>query len=116
MHKHAYSHQSPLRKKVWRLLSDYVDTEGPGGTALEIGIDALERVAGTTFLPDAPHHVHSLMVAALRDSASRECASEVILASIAVWAMIYDITDDARKDLMSLLEIGMALKDQAEVI
>lgn len=94
-------------------LASFVDSgNGRGGCALEIGAYALERAAGKEFVLSEAAHVLHLMLTALRDPATSDHSSEIILASLAAWAMAEDLSDEAKRNFMNLLEAAFAVLDQ----
>jgi len=93
-------------------LASFVDRDGRGGCALEIGAFALEKAAGRGFVLSESTHVLHLMLKALRDPATSVHSSEIILASFAAWAMSEDLSHDAKRNFMNLLEAAFAVLDQ----
>lgn len=92
-------------------LSNYVDLQGSGGLALEIGLDALEQAGKQQVIYESNHVLH-LMLEALRNPINSESPCEIILAAIGVWGLTENIDADARMNLMSLLEAGFSVIDQ----
>ncbi len=98
-------------------LASFIDSgNGRGGYALEIGAHALERAAGKEFVISEAVHVLHLMLTALRDPATSDHSSEIILASFAAWAMSEELSDETKRNFMNLLEAAFAVLDQNVVL
>lgn len=93
-------------------LSSYVDLQGRGGFALEIGLDALEQASGKQHIIYEANQVIHVMLKALRNPITSESPCEIILAAIGVWSLTENLDPEARMNLMSLLEAGFSVIDQ----
>lgn len=96
-------------------LSSFVDMDGGGGYALEIGAYALERAAGEGFVLSEASHVLNVMLKALRDPTTSSHSSEIILAAFAAWAMSENLSYESQRNFMNLLEAALAVVDQNNV-
>ncbi|BCU08327.1 hypothetical protein [Allochromatium tepidum] len=93
-------------------LSNYVDLNGSGGVALEIGLDALEHAAGKQQIIYEASHVQHLVLNALRNPINSESPCEIILAAVGVWGLTENLDSETRMNLMSLLEACFSVVDQ----
>lgn len=91
---------------------NFLGTGKYGGATIEIGSNALAEQQGETLFSEPSHVLHAA-VSALRDPLSSEHKTEIIIASLAVWGMIEDLSDNARLNLTSLLEAMASTVDQS---
>lgn len=107
---HQSHNSGDLRYGLVRAMDAYVSNieHGYGRTALEIGAELLEQTGGL----NDPAGIIAATVQALRSRQAEGCFTEVVLAAVGAMAMMGDMPDDTRHELLSLVEAGLALVDQ----
>jgi enhancing lycopene biosynthesis protein 2 len=90
----------------------FLESSAHGAIAIKMGAFALTETEGNHQVFFEPHHVTHSVINALRHEENSDQKAEVILAAVATWAMIEDISHDLRASLSSLIEACSSTIDQ----
>jgi hypothetical protein len=101
-----------LKMNLGDSLCAFLETTELGSSSIQLGAHALESSGCNNVAFSEINHIIFSAISALRQDENSDQKAEIVLAAIATWALVEDLSSDLRLSLASLVEACSSTIDQ----